>query len=387
MSTRGSVKQDKKRGTWYFVVDLPTADGRRQVKRRGFASRKAAIDELDVLLGNVKTGTYVEPSKLALQTYLDGWLDGLTAAGRRPSTIDGYRRLLKAYVFETDLGATKLQAVTALDLDRLYARLATSGRRRAKDGHPGLSLRTVRYVHTVLGKAFADAVRQGLMQRNPARLANPPKTSSTRAPEFTVWSPAELQKFLKHTGEHDHRHLFRVAALTGLRRGELCGLRWVDVDLDAARLHVRQSITPVGGKPVVGEAKSARSRRSIDLDAGTVAALKAHRKDQAAEKLLMGAAYRDKGLVFATATGAVWHPDTISGVFESAVKESKLPRIRLHDLRHGHATHLLAAGTNPKIVSERLGHASVAFTLDTYGHVLPGQQASAAAAVAALVGG
>jgi integrase len=141
----------------------------------------------------------------------------------------------------------------------------------------------------------------------------------------------------------------------------------------------------VGGTPVVGDVKSARSRRSVDLDAGTVAGLRAHRKDQAAERLLVGAGYRDQSYAFATPTGEAWHPDSISGWFERAVALSGLPRIRLHDLRHSHATHLLAAGTNPKIVSERLGHASVAFTLDTYGHVLPGQQADAAQAVARLI--
>lgn len=158
-------------------------------------------------------------------------------------------------------------------------------------------------------------------------------------------------------------------------------------DLDKASLAVRQSITAAGGRAVVGEVKTARSRRVVDLDPGAVTALRAHRKDQAENRLLMGAGYCDHRLVFANPTGEAWHPDSISGFFERAVKRSGLPSIRLHDLRHGHATHLLAAGQNPKIVSERLGHASVSFTLDTYGHVLPGQQADAAAAVAALVTG
>jgi integrase len=381
MSTRGSVKQDKQRGTWYFVVDLPTAEGRRQVKRRGFATKRDATAALDELRGNVREGTFVEPSKLSLDAYLWSWLDGLAAKGRRASTIAGYRQTLGAYVLGTELGATPLQAVTAIDLDRLYAHLATAGNRK---GEP-LSLRTVRYVHTILGKALADAVRQGLLQRNPARLASAPKVSATKAPEVSVWAPEELAAFLAHVAKHEHRHLFRLAALTGMRRGEICGLRWTDVDLDAARINVRQSITAVGGTPVVAGVKSARSRRSIDLDAGTVAALKAQRVEQNAARLLMGAGYSDQGYVFATPTGDPWHPDSISGWFERTVASSKLPRIRLHDLRHSHATHLLMAGTNPKVVSERLGHASVAFTLDTYGHVLPGQQADAAAAVASLL--
>ncbi|MDQ1460820.1 MAG: hypothetical protein QOI08_2304 [Actinomycetota bacterium] len=197
-----------------------------------------------------------------------------------------------------------------------------------------------------------------------------------------------------------------TADVPGLRRGRLTsravaasrgddrpasggagGLRWQDVDLDNARLVVRQAITTVDHEPSLGDVKSTRSRRVIDIDATTVAVLKAQRAHQLEERLRGGPAWVDTGLVFTMPDGRGWHPDVMTRAFARLVKRSGLPRIRLHDLRHTHATHLLAAGTNVRVTSERLGHASVAFTLDVYGHVLPGQQADAAAAVSALIDG
>lgn len=389
----GSIKQDKVRGTWYFVVDLPTVDGRRQVRRRGFLTKKAAADELHELVGNVKAGTHVDRQNVSVQAYLEAWLDGLPAAGRRTSTVTGYRQTLTAYVFSSTLAAMPLQAVTGADLDRLYGQMATSGRRKPSKGADGttplsgLSLRTVRYTHSILGKAFGDAVKQRIIPRTPAADATKvPPTKATRAPEKKVWTPEQLRTFLGGVGEHHHRHLFRVAAFTGMRRGELCGLRWGDLDLEGARLHVRQTVLSIDNKAVVDTVKSERSRRTIDLDLDTVAALRTHRAEQNAQRLLVGAGYDDNDLVFASPDGQPWAPDSVSGFFDRAVAATKLPRLTIHGLRHTHATHLLSAGVNPKVVSERLGHSSVAFTLDTYGHVMPGQQAEAAAAVAALVG-
>lgn len=383
MSTEGSIKQDAS-GKWFFVVDVPAPNGkRRQIRRRGFRIKEDAKNGLKDTLLDLRAGTYVEPSKLTFGSYLSQWLDTLPSAGRRPSTIDSYRRAINAYVVKDDIAAVPLQSLGALDLDGLYSKLITSGRR---DGGP-LSLRTVRYLHTIIGKALADAERKGTVSRNVARLATPPAAASTRAPEMTVWTPVELKRFLGLVDGHHHGALIRLAAMTGLRRAELCGLRWSDVDLDAGTLVVRQTITTVDHVPTVGAPKTARSRRTLDLDAGTVARLRAHRTAQLEQRMLMGAGWTDHGLVFAMPDGSPWNPDVITRRFSLLVEKAGLPRIRFHDLRHTHASHLLAAGVNVKVVSERLGHASVAFTLDVYAHVMPGQQADAAAAVAAMVDG
>jgi integrase len=373
MASRGSVY--RRGATWTAHATWGTGPAKRQIKRGGFRTRKEAQAALTELLASIDAGTFVTPSRLTVARYLDAWLEGRAAAGLRPSTVAGYRQRVERYVVPR-IGTLPLQGLSALDLDRLYATLASDG---------GLSLATVRAVHAVLSKSLADAERKGLVTRNVARLASPPKTSATRAPEMTVWTPGELASFLGAVAGHRYGPAMRTAAMTGLRRSELLGLRWADVDLDAAALMVRQSVQLVDGRIVVGDVKTARSRRRIDLDAGTVAVLRTHRRAQSAERLMVGAGWADHGLVFCAPDGRPLNPDTVSQWFDRTVRRSELPRIRLHDLRHTHATHLLAAGVNVKIVSERLGHASVAFTLDTYGHVMPGQQASAAAAVAALV--
>lgn len=382
MSRAGSVRRVG--STWGFVVDVGRSAGRRQqVRKRGFRTKKDAQEALTETLATLQRGTFVRPRKLALATYLEDWMAALEIAGRRATTIAGYRQLLRIHVLPT-LGDIELQELSALDLDALYARLHATG---SSGGRGPLGNRTIRYVHMVLGKALGDAERKGIVQRNVARLATPPSPSSARSPEMTVWTPEQLRAFLEFSAPSPHGPLLRVAAMTGLRRSELCGLRWVDVDLDQARLTVRQAITTVRHQPALGDVKSTRSRRVVDLDPVTLRVLRSERARQRARRLELGPKWADSGLVFTMPDGSGWHPDVITRAFTRLVERSDLPRIRLHDLRHTHATHLLAAGTNVRVTSERLGHASVSFTLDVYGHVLPGQQADAAAAVSALVDG
>lgn len=384
MSARGSLLRDPS-GQWSFRVDIAGDDGKRkQLHRRGFRTKSDAQNELTKLLGEVQRGSFVRPAKTTVAAYLRDWLDTLPAAGRRPSTIDSYRSNVERNVVP-HIGSVELQALTALQLDQVYSVLLARG----------LSMRTVRYVHTIVGKALADAERKGIVARNVARLATPPAASATRAPEMKYWTPDELRTFLASIEAHHHYPMFRLASMSGMRRGELCGLRWRDVDLDARTVSVRRSITSVQSKPIEGPVKTKRSRRVIDIDPATIGTLKAWRKTQLEQRMLMGAGWTDTGLVFTDPIGRGWNPDSITQAFDRLVTPSKKatkaeidgrpPRIRLHDLRHTHATHLLAAGVNIKVVSERLGHASVAFTLDCYAHVMPGQQADAAAAVAALV--
>jgi integrase len=381
VSKTGSIK--KSGSTWGFVLDVGRHDGRRQqVRKRGFRTKKDAQTALNDALAELQHGTYVRPQRITFGTYLDDWLATLAIAGRRPTTIAGYRREIRVHI-KPALGDLELQQITAVDLDRLYAQLASVG---SPDGRGALSKNSTRKVHVLIGTALGDAERKGLVQRNAARVASPPSARSAKAPEMNCWTPEQLRTFLDFVAaDSHHAPMLRLAAMTGLRRAELCGLRWLDVDLDNARLVVRQAITTVDHEPWLGDVKSTRSRRVIDLDATTVSVLKAQRTNQLQERLLVGSAWVDSGLVFTMPDGRGWHPDVMTRAFARLVTRSGLPRIRLHDLRHTHATHLLSAGTNVRVTSERLGHASVAFTLDVYGHVLPGQQADAAAAVAALV--
>jgi integrase len=275
----------------------------------------------------------------------------------------------------------RLAEVDTTTLDRLYADLLRSGGR----GSRPLSARTVRFVHSILRKAFADAVRKQLLARNPAAEASAPSSSSARAPEPVVWTPSELRTFLAGADASPYRALWRLLGFTGMRRSEALALRWDLVDLDAGVAVVAATIAQTGRVLVAGKGKSATSARTVDLDAQTVAVLRAHRKAQNELRLLMGPGFVDQGLVFCDATGAPLRPDSVSQAFKREVVASGVRRIRLHDLRHTHASHQLAASASPREVADRLGHADPAFTLRTYTHTLPGAGKRNAEAVAALV--
>jgi integrase len=176
-----------------------------------------------------------------------------------------------------------------------------------------------------------------------------------------------------------------VLAMTGMRRGEVCGIKWDDVDLEAGRLSVRRALIPHGSGVIVSEPKTAKGRRSIALDPGSLEALKAQATQQLDEQNEWDGAWSDSGYVFTREDGEPLHPQSVSRSFGRAVKAAKLPEIRLHDLRHTHATLALQAGIHPKVVSERLGHATIAITLDTYSHAIPAMQEEAAALIAGLV--
>ncbi len=372
-------------GKWAFVVDTIGEDGRRhQARRRGYATLKEAQAALDVLRDSVRQSSYVPPSRQSLREYLDGWLEGLPTSGLRPSTIDGYRRCL-LYV-TPELGGRRLDQVTAGDLDRLYSALLASGL-RLRPG--GLSPRSVRYAHTVISKALGDAVRKGELVRNVAQSASPPSAKSTRPQEMAWWTPAQLRAFLDFVADEPMlAPVVRVAAMTGMRRGEVCGLHWADVDLDRARIQVRQQLTTINGKLLFSErTKTDRGKRTIDLDPATVAVLRSHRARQAEHRLLVGAGYRDNDLVFALPDGEPLDPESVAKVFDRRVARSRLPRIRFHDLRHTHVAHLIAAGEQPLLIARRLGHSSSSFTMDRYGHLFEDAGSTAAAAVAAMVDG
>jgi integrase len=261
-----------------------------------------------------------------------------------------------------------------------------SNGRRNKGGGP-LEPKTVRLVHGVIHKALADANRKGSVARNVADLADPPKISTRARPKMKAWNADELRRFLELTEGHDLYAAFYVKANTGMRRGELLGLTWRVIDFDNARLSVTQTVTAPDYQKVVSDVKSAHSLRTIDLNERTLVVLRSWRKRQLETYMQTGVRTDDSGFVFARPDGDPLHPDYFSQTFERLLAKMDLPRIRVHDLRHTHATLLLKEGVPVKVVSERLGHASVAFTMQVYQHVLPGMQANAAATFGEIVFG
>jgi integrase len=386
MAKDAGPRKDTSNGTWWFVVDLaPGPDGRRrQAKRRGFKTKAEAQAALDELRVAGRQGAYVPPPRQRLGDYLtDEWLPAIKVT-IEDSTWASYERYLRLHVIP-HLGGVRLEAVDAGMLNRLYADLLDHGRLDGKPG--GLSRQSVRYVHTVLGRALGDAVRWVRLVRNPAQAATPPRAAQTKtkAPEMRTWDADTLARFLDAERGTRYHVAFLFLATTGCRRGEALGLRWSDVDLDAGRASLRHTIGAIDHRIYEKSTPKSHRARVIDLDADTVAALRSWRTRQAEERLLLGPSYDDRGLVFCHPDGRPYHPDRFSREFDRRVARHGVPRIRLHDLRHTWATLALQAGVDVKIVSQRLGHASATITWDIYQHVTPAMQSDAAERVANLI--
>jgi len=373
---RGHIARKGKK--FYVVIDEGRDEnGKRQQRwHSGYGTRKEAEAALSGLVNRLHDGSYVSPTRQTFGVFLtDEWLPAVS--GRlRPSTLALYEITVRAYVVP-HIGSTRLQAVTPAQLNRLYSDLIEHGGRNGK----GLAPKTVRNTHTMIHRALTDALRWGRVARNVAELADPPKA---RSREMKTWDAAELRTFLESVRPHRLYAAWLLASTTGLRRGEILGLHWRDIDLAAARLSVRSTLVMVNNTPTWSTPKTAKGRRSVPLPAETVAALRAHRAQQGKERLALGPGYDDGDLVFAREDGTVLHPDTFERTFDRLAAEAGLAPIRLHDLRHTYATLALSAGIHPKVVSEIIGHASTSITLDVYSHAVPAMQEEAATRVAAL---
>lgn len=366
--------------TWGYVLDIGRDEsGRRQQRTKGgFRTRKECEAALTETLQRKATGDLVNPSRETLAMFLTRWLD--SAAGIRASTREGYRLLIKSYI-NPRIGGTPLQRLKPSQLNTLYTDLLEHGR---CNGKGGLSARTVRYCHATLHRALGEALRWGDVTRNVADAASPPK--QRRNGSLRTWSADELGQFLRHIEGDFYAAPLLLLATTGARRGEALGARWCDLDFKAGRLSVNQTLISVKGQILYSTPKTDRGARSISLDANTLAVLKAHRQRVLEDRMILGLGAPDaESLVFTAPDGGPVNPESFSDHFQRLAKTAGLPTIRLHDLRHGWATMALQAGLNPRVVSDRLGHSTVAFTLDVYSSVTPGLQEDAAQRVAALV--
>jgi len=361
--------------------ELTETEERRRAIKGGFATRKEAQAAMNKLLVAVEEKSFVLPSRLSVREYLlKEWLPAVKAT-IRPSTYNSYLQHVECHICP-HIGSVRLEKLSGARINSLYGELAQTGR---KDGKSGLSPQTIHHVHTCLHKACRDAVRWGRLARNPLDAADPPRQKGDGTREMQTWSAEQLKAFLGAVKDERLHALWHLIALTGMRRGEALGLRWSDVDLEAARLSVRRALIPINREVVVSEPKTAKGRRQIALDPETVEVLKAQAARQLEEQNEWDEAWVETGLVFTAENGAALDPESVSRYFRLAVKKALLPQIRLHDLRHTHATLALQAGIHPKVVSERLGHATVSITLDTYSHAIPAMQEEAAALIAGLV--
>jgi len=375
------------RPTWAFVVDTaPVGSARRQqAKRGGFATKAAALAAMAKLQEEKAEGTFIEPTKLTVAAYLATWIEGGAGGRVRGSTLTGYEVAVRVHIVPR-LGSIPLQQLTRADIERLYQELRERG--YAKGNVPGrpLSAKSVHNIHVALRKALADAMDRGLIRSNPAERAHQ-APGEHEAPEMLSWAAQEVRTFLEVTASDPLHPLWRLAVQTGMRRGELLGLRWADVDLEHARVAVRQQLIHSGPEPAFGPPKTRAGRRSIALDQRTVAILEAHHQVQASGRIFWGQAYAKHDLVFARPDGRPHDPDSIAHQFGAAGSRARVKRIRFHDLRHTCASLALQAGIHPKVVQGMLGHSSITITLDRYSHLVPSMQEDAAATLGRVVDG
>ena len=377
--------------SWGFVVDIgddPATGKRRRRRGGGFTTRRDAEVALREVLSQRDRGQLVQATTITVREFLvDQWLPSMRMS-IGPTTLEGYRGNIERYIVPR-VGDLPLRALTPPRINQLYADVRDNGRIR---GSGPLALKTVREVHVTLHRALEDAVRWDYLPANPSDRATAPSATAARNERrrrIRTWSAAEVNAFATFIEGHELHELWALAASTGMRRSELLGLRWIDLDLQRRLLSVRRVLVLIGGQPQFKDApKSAHGFRTISIPPRVTQLLLELRAWQAGQPQLR-AVPPEQALVFARPDGDAWHPDHVTSTLRELMLASDLPRIRpLQDLRHTHATLLIGeGGVNVKVVQERLGHHSHSFTADTYQHVIPGMDEAAASRFDDLVFG
>ena len=310
-----------------------------------------------------------ETSSITVRQYLVDWL-AHTRTRVRAGTYEGYESLIRLHALPY-FADMQLGTLNPLDVQRLYTQLLDSNER------PGLSAGTVLNLHLVLTQALGQAVRWQLLPSNPAQGAQPPRA---RRPARTQVDTQLVEELLRATRDTWLETPAAIAIATGMRRGEILGLRWKDLDPDHNIARIQRTLQPTRNGLVFEEPKTPRSRRAVVLPNFLRAHLERQRNRQATRREANPHDWQEHDLVVDRGDGRPLNPDTLSAGWARFLRSKNLPSVRFHDLRHAHATLMLTQSVHPKVVSERLGHASIGITLDLYSHVLPSLQSEAAAA-------
>jgi integrase len=371
---KGHIYQRAK-GSWTIVYDLPadTVTGRRQQKSQTVkGTKRDAQRALREVLLSIEQGAYVKPNKMNLGELLRQWLRDYAYMNTTDRTQESYTSIIERHLVPA-LGKVSLIDLQAQHIQSYYAKKLSEGR---VDGKGGLSARSVVYHHRILSKTLDYAVKMGLVVRNVAKVVEPPRVARTT---MQTLSPEEVTRFLDVARETDYYVYFATLLYTGLRRGELLALRWRNLDLDNGMLTVVETAYKLGnGEYRIKQPKTAQSRRTVTLPSSLVELCKVYRADQELLRIQLGISLEADDFVFIRPDGSPINPNAVTLAFRRIIKKAGLRRIRMHDLRHTHATLMLKASVHPKVVSERLGHANIGITLDIYSHVLPGMQEAAA---------
>ena len=362
----GSITR-RKDGLYMARYTVQTATGPKRKAIYGH-TRKEASKKMTAAMAEASKGLIADGGPKTLGAFLTSWLEDSVPGSVRKSTYDRNESLCRIHIVPA-LGRKKLKTLGAQDVAGFYRRKLDNGCTPA----------SVRKMHETLHKALKQAVRWGYMARNPAEDVDPPKA---HAEEVHPLTQDEARRLLETVRGDRLEALYVVALHTGLRQGELLALRWEDLDLEARKLQVRRTVTKDGGKLTVGQTKTAKGRRTVKLTRDAAEALRRHLTRQLEEIDRLGDYFQDDGLVFCTTKGTIINPTNLrKRSFAPLLDKAGLPHMTFHQLRHTAATILLLKNVNPKIVSEMLGHANIAITLDTYSYVLPNMQDSAVAAM------
>lgn len=363
-----SRKRGQNEGGIYFYKRLNkwaaqvTIEGKRKTKY--FDKKGDALKWLREMQNQIDQGLTLQGMNSTLGEYMHQWLESASPS-LRPNTVADYAGYIRRHI-APELGDIKIAELRPDQVQKLY-------NEKAREGY---SQTTIRMIHAVLHRALNQAVRWGIIMRNPASVVNKPKP---RRKEMKIWNETEVVSFLSLFTGTRFDALFYLAVTTGMRKGELLGLKWNDLDWGNQELNIQRQLVRVTGKGrVFQEPKTAAGRRVVVLGNGAIERLRKHQAIQDDLRQFAGIRWKDHGVIFTTTIGTPENPDNVYHRFKGAIKKAGLPEIRFHDLRHTAATLMLKQGIHPKVVQERLGHSDISLTLNTYSHVTPAMQQDAA---------
>lgn len=368
---------DPKHGSWgYYVAGgvNPSTGKRQQFRKTGFPTQKAAREARNKVAVKVDQGTYVPPSKETYGEYLDKWLPRHAATGKglKETTVDNYARYIR-----NDIKPSALSRMVLTDIRRYHLNEFLSGLSEA-----GRGAVTVRRIAAVLQGSLRSAARSHRIDHNPATELELPTVQKHKV---DIWEPAQVGAFLDVAAEHRLGALFELAMFTGMRRGELIGLRWTDIDLTRRVITIRNNRVQAAGRILEHDTKTEAGARYVDLDDRSVGALIGWQIQQTAEQQAGQDAYTASGYVFTMHDGSPLKPQYATRLFDSLRVKAGLPKLTFHGQRHEHASLMLAAEVDIAVVSKRLGHSSISVTSDIYGHLIGSASRNAAENAAALV--
>ena len=360
---RGSIRKQGKQ-SWQITVDIGRSpEGKRIRYFETIRGRKSdAQKRLNELLVNLEKGIYVSSTRLSVAELLYHWLEGYAKTNCSPRTFEGYKSIIDNHIIP-NLGHFQLKHLQPQAIQAYYGKMITS-----------LSARTVNHHHRVLYQALKFALRQGYIGRNPCELVDAP---SPKKKLMRTLTPTEVEILLDVAQDSRYYPVIYTALSTGLRQAELLGLRWRDIDLDLLSISVSRILYKRNGVSQFKEPKTDHSRRRVAMTPKLALYLRGYQAEQTALRLALGTTLGLDDLVFSSVEGKPLNPYGLSHTFHRITVKAGLEGVRFHDLRHTFASLMLLQGAKPKVISEALGHASVAFTMDTYSHIIEGMQSDA----------